>query len=176
VENILSAIESSKDKPYEKVLFAIGINHIGERTAKLIANHFGSIDKLSTAAADEIDDIYEIGPAIAESLFKFFRDEKGKKLIEKLRASGLKFEISKSGSVSENENFKGKIFVLTGTLGKYTRTEAGEIIEKLGGRVSASVSKKTDYILAGEEAGSKLDKARKLGVKIISETDFEKLL
>lgn len=176
VENILSAIESSKDKPFEKVLFAIGIKHIGERTAKLIANHFGSIDKLSTAAADEIDDIYEIGPAIAESLFKFFRDEKGKKLIEKLRASGLKFEISKSGSVSENENFKGKIFVLTGTLGKYTRTEAGEIIEKLGGRVSASVSKKTDYILAGEEAGSKLDKARKLGVKIISETDFEKLL
>ncbi len=176
VDNILSAIESSKDKPFGKVLFAIGIKHIGERTAKLIANHFGSIDKLSDAAADEIDDIYEIGPAIAESLFKFFKDEKGKKLIEKLRASGLNFEISKSDSVAENENFKGKIFVLTGTLEKYTRSKAEEIIEKLGGRVSASVSKKTDYVLAGEEAGSKLDKAQKLGVKIISETDFENFL
>ena len=173
-DNILSAIESSKDKPFEKVLFAIGIKHIGDRTAKIIANHFGSIDKLSNASVDEIDDIYEIGPATAESLVNFFRDEKSKTLIAKLRAHGLKFMTEKNNSGLDNEYIKGKVFVLTGTLDKYSRAGASEIIEKYGGRVSSSVSKKTDYVLAGAEAGSKLDKANKLGVKIIYETDFEK--
>ena len=130
-------------------------------------------DQSKYAQFDEIDDIYEIGPATTESLVNFFRDEKSKTLIAKLRAHGLKFMTEKNNSGSVNEYIKGKVFVLTGTLDKYSRAGASEIIEKFGGRVSSSVSKKTDYVLAGAEAGSKLDKANKLGVKIIYETDFE---
>lgn len=176
VDNILNAIEKSKEKPFEKVLFAIGIKQIGERTAKLLAKHFGSIDKLSKASADEIDDIYEIGPSIAKSVVDFFRDEKNVELLNKLKTSGLKFEIDKEDSSVLKKEFQGKVFVLTGTLQKFTRNEATELIEKFGGRTSTSVSKKTDFVLAGEESGSKLEKARKLGVKVLSESDFEQMI
>ncbi len=176
VDNMLQAIENSKEKSFDRVLFAIGIKHIGERTAKLIAKHFGSIDRLAEATEQEIDDIYEIGPAIAKSVCDFFRDAKSKELIKKLRKAGLKFEIDESEKAEVNEKFAGKVFVLTGTLEKYTRNKAEEIIEKLGGRTSSSVSKKTDYVLAGAEAGSKLDKAKKLGVTVLSESDFEKMM
>ncbi len=176
VDNILKAIENSKEKPFDKVLFAIGIKHIGERTAKLIAGHFGNIERLAEATEEEIDDIYEIGPAIAKSIRSFFSDAKSKELIKKLRKAGLRFEIDESSKAELNENFNGKIFVLTGTLEKYTRGKAEEIIERLGGRTTSSVSKKTDYVLAGAEAGSKLDKAKKLGVRILSESDFENMM
>lgn len=176
VDNILNAIEKSKEKPFEKVLFAIGIKQIGERTAKLLAKHFGSLDKLSKASIDEIDDVYEIGPSIAKSVVDFFSDKKNIKLLEKLKTAGLKFEISRENSSMLKEEFKGKVFVLTGTLQKFTRNEATELIEKFGGRTSTSVSKKTDYVLAGEEAGSKLEKARKLGVKVLNENDFDKMI
>jgi len=146
INNILNAIEESKKKPFDKVLFAIGIRHIGERTAKLIANHFGSVDKLAKAAAEEIDDVYEIGPAIAESVVKFFKEEKSKILIQKLKAAGLKFEIEKTAGTADSGKLKGKIFVLTGALENYSRDKASEIIESLGGRVTSSVSKKTDFV------------------------------
>lgn len=176
VDNILSAIEKSKEKPFEKVLFAVGIKQIGERTAKLIAKHFGSLEKLSGATEEEIDDIYEIGPSIAKSIVMFFKDRKSKELISKLVKAGLKFELDSTEKTKLNDKFIGKIFVLTGTLSKFTRTHASDLIEKLGGRTTSSVSKKTDYLLAGEDAGSKLDKAKKLGVTILSEDEFEKML
>ena len=176
VDNILSAIEKSKEKPFEKVLFAVGIKQIGERTAKLIAKHFGSLEKLSGATEEEIDDIYEIGPSIAKSIVMFFKDRKSKELISKLVKAGLKFELDSTEKTKLNDKFIGKIFVLTGTLSKFTRTHASDLIEKLGGRTTSSVSKKTDFLLAGEDAGSKLDKAKKLGVTILSEDEFEKML
>jgi len=176
VDNILKAIEKSKEKPFKKVLFALGIKHVGEKVAKTIAKHFGSMEKLSKATEEEIDNIYEIGPAIAHSVMSFFKDPKSKDLISRLKKANLKFEIDTSEKNLLNKNFTGKVFVLTGTLTKYNRNQATEIIEKAGGRVSSSVSKKTDFVLAGEEAGSKLDKAKKLGVKIISENDFEILI
>ena len=176
VDNILLAIEKSKEKPFEKVLFALGIKQVGERTAKLLAKHFRSIENLSEASIDEIDDIYEIGPSIAQSVVDFFKDDKNIKLLNKLKKAGLKFESENTGTLKTKEEFLGKVFVLTGTLQKFTRSQASEIIENLGGRTSGSVSKKTDYVLAGAEAGSKLDKAKKLGVKILTEEDFEKMI
>lgn len=176
VDNILNAIEKSKEKPFEKVLFAIGIKQIGERTAKLIAKLFGSLENLSKATEEEIDDIYEIGPSIAKSIAMFFKDPKSNELVSKLKKAGLKFELDFDEKTKLNDKFIGKIFVLTGTLTKFTRNQASDLIEKLGGRTTSSISKKTDFLLAGEEAGSKLDKAKKLGVTILSEDDFVKML
>ncbi|MBV6478015.1 MAG: DNA ligase [Ignavibacteria bacterium] len=174
-DNILTAIENSKQKPFEKVLFALGIRHIGERTAKLLSSHFGSIDNLMNAAEEEILIVHEIGPKIAQSVKTFFSDRKNLELVNRLKKSGLKFESEKK-QTKLNEKISGKIFVLTGTLDKYKREDAQKIIEDLGGRVSSSVSKKTDFVLAGSEAGSKLSKAQELGVKVLSENDFEKLI
>jgi len=177
IENILSAIEESRNKPFDKVLFAIGIRHIGERTAKTLANNFGSMDNLSKATEEEIQSIHEIGPKIAQSVAKFFKDKKNVELINKLKDAGLQFESEKKKNpVKVNENVNNKTFVLTGTLENYKRDEAQKIIEDLGGRVSSSVSKKTDYVLAGSEAGSKLDKAKDLGVKVLNEKEFEALV
>ena len=177
IENILSAIEESRKKPFDKVLFAIGIRHIGERTAKILANNFGSMDNLSKATEEEIQSIHEIGPKIARSVAKFFKDKKNVELINKLKDAGLQFESEKKKNPGKvNENVNNKTFVLTGTLENYKRDEAQRIIEDLGGRVSSSVSKKTDYVLAGSEAGSKLDKAKDLGVKVLSESEFEALV
>ncbi|MCI0474520.1 MAG: helix-hairpin-helix domain-containing protein, partial [Ignavibacteria bacterium] len=176
VDNLLAAIEKSKEKPFERVLFAIGIKHIGERTAKLIARHFGSMDKLSGASEAEIDDIHEIGPAIAQSVVRFFTDKKSKLLMDKLKKAGLKFQAEKTSGAGLSDKFRNRIFVLTGTLEKFARSEAGELIEKLGGRVTSSVSKKTDFVVAGSEAGSKLDKAKALGVKVLTEEEFVKMI
>lgn len=177
IENILSAIEESKKKPFDKVLFALGIRHIGERTAKILSNNFGSIDNISKATEEEIQSVHEIGPKIAQSVSKFFKDKKNIELINKLKKAGIQFESGKKKNLGKiNENVNNKIFVLTGTLENYKRDEAQKIIEDLGGRVSSSVSKKTDYVLAGSEAGSKLEKAKELGVKILNEKGFETLV
>lgn len=173
IDNILKAIEESKNKSFDKILFALGIRHIGERTAKILANHFGSIDNIAKASEEEIRNVHEIGPKIAESVEKFFKDKKNVELINKLKKAGLKFETDKKKSLTKNNvNISGKTFVITGTLENYKRDEAQKIIEDLGGRVSSSVSKKTDYVLAGAEAGSKFDKANELGVKVIDEKVF----
>lgn len=174
VENLLAAIEESKQKPFDKVLFALGIRHVGERSAKILAKNFASIEILMNATEEEIQEVHEIGPKIAQSVSAFFKDKMNISFINKLKTAGLKLESEKS-LIKENESFKNKTFVLTGTLEKYKRDEAQKIIEDHGGRVSSSVSKKTDYVLAGEEAGSKLEKAKSLGVKVLTEQEFESL-
>jgi DNA ligase (NAD+) len=176
VDNLLNAIESSKEKPFEKVLFALGIRHVGERTAKILAGHFRSIDDLINATQEEIESIHEIGPKIAESIYNFFKEENNLNLIEKLKAEGLKFESERKIIAKQNEKISNKTFVLTGTLEKYKRDEAKDIIENLGGKVTGSVSKNTDYVLAGDDPGSKLDKANKLGVKVLSEAEFDEMI
>jgi len=176
ITNILNGIELSKEKPFDKVLFALGIRHIGERTAKILAKHFGNIDKLKDASFEEIISVHEIGPKIGESIKEYFADKKNLASIEKLRKAGLKLEIDKSIVQKLNPLFVNKTFVLTGTLEKYKRDEAGKIIEDLGGKTSSSVSKKTDYVLAGSDAGSKLEKAKSLGVRVIDEDEFQKMV
>lgn len=179
ISNLLNAIEKSKEKPFDKVLFAIGIRYVGAGAAKKIALHFKSIDALVEADVEEITSIPEIGESISTSLRQFFSNKNNLRMIKDLRNAGLNFEIGKDKikpASQENSFFNGKTFVLTGTLSEFTREEAGEKIERFGGNVTSSVSKNTDYVLAGEKAGSKLDKAEKLGVKILGEEEFKKHL
>jgi DNA ligase (NAD+) len=175
VSNLLSAIEKSKEKPFDKVLFALGIRYVGAGAARKLAVHFKSLDALMSAKEEEITEVHEIGESISKSVINFFSDSHNKKIIEELKKAGLKFSFAhvKTAIVSNNF-FKGKSFVLTGTLSSFTREEAEEKIINLGGNVTSSVSKKTDYVLAGEKAGSKLEKANKLGIKIIDEIEFQK--
>jgi DNA ligase (NAD+) len=178
IDNILKSIEASKEKPFEKVLYSIGIRHVGDRTARILSRQYKSLDNIQNASKEDIERVREIGPKIAESIYNFFRNKSNRLLIDKLKKAGLKFESEKK---SERERssvslLQDKTFVLTGTLEKYTREEASALIEEHGGRVSSSVSKKTDYILAGKESGSKLDKGRSLGIKLISEAEFDTML
>jgi DNA ligase (NAD+) len=175
INNILESVEASKKKPFEKVLFAIGIRHVGDRTARILASHFETIESLEKSSKEEIEKIHEIGPKIAESVYDFLHKGSNLELIDKLKKAGLRFGIEKSKAVRSNK-LKGLTFVLTGTLEKYKREEAKKIIENLGGRVASSVSSKTDYVLAGGEAGSKLNKAIELGVKVINEKEFERMV
>lgn len=174
IDNILNSVERSKERPFDKVLYSIGIRHVGDRTAKILARQFKDIDNLINAKAEDIEKIHEVGPRIAESVYDFFHTKTNLQMIEKLRKAGLKFESEKSSAGSSK--FEGLTFVLTGTLEKYKREEAQEIIESLGGKASSSVSKKTSYVLAGSDAGSKLTKAKELGVKVITEDEFEKMV
>lgn len=173
-ENLLQAIDKSKSNALAQLIFALGIRLVGARAGKILAGHFDSMDHLQAATAEELTAIPEIGPKMAESIVAYFRDPASLKLVDKLRAAGVNMVQETSG---EGERpLEGKQFVLTGSLSKYSRKEAQELIEKLGGRVSSAVSKKTDYVLAGAEPGSKWDKARTLGVPIISEEEFEEML
>ncbi len=176
IDNILEGIEGSKKKPFDKVLFGLGIRHVGERVAKVLADSFGDIDALKSASPEEIQSVNEIGPKIAESVHTYLKDAGNSALIGRLREAGLNLKNEKTASAESNDNFKGKTFVLTGTLEKYKREQAQELIENGGGKVSSSVSKKTDYVLAGADPGSKLEKAMSLGVKVIDESEFEKML
>jgi DNA ligase (NAD+) len=175
IDNILSSIKKSKERPFEKVLYAIGIRHVGERTARVLAKHFRNIDELIAANKDEIETINEIGPRIAESVYDFFHTKSNLQMVGKLRKAGLKFEIEQTAGSASNK-LEGLTFVVTGSLEKYKREEVEELIESLGGKAASSVSKKTNYVLAGAEAGSKLKKAESLGVKVIDETEFDKLI
>ncbi|RPI18536.1 MAG: NAD-dependent DNA ligase LigA [Ignavibacteriae bacterium] len=174
IDNIFKGIERSKERPFEKVLFAIGIRHVGDRTARILARHFRNIDNLCNVSREEIEHVHEIGPKIAESVYEFFGKKNNRILLDRLKKAGLQFEVT--GEEPKANKFTGLTFVLTGTLEKYKRDDAKKIIEDFGGTVSASVSKKTDFVLAGSEAGSKLVKASKLGVKIISEQEFEEMI
>lgn len=174
IDNLLAAIEESKKQPFHKVLFAIGIRYVGAGAAKKIADHFGDIDNIIKASEEEIASIYEIGPSISKSIKKFFDDKHNLHVIEQLKKHGLNF---KSDKLPVHQTaFSGKTFVLTGTLSNFSREEAEEKISNFGGKPSSSVSKKTDYVLVGENPGSKLTKAQALGVKIITETEFIKML
>lgn len=170
ITNLLNAIEESKKRPFDKVLFALGIRYIGSGAAKKLAEHFLSIDTLIRASLEEIENIHEIGPSISRSIKRFFSDKKNVMLIERLKDAGLTFSQEKKKAVSSK--FEEKTFVLTGTLSTMSRESAKEIILQHGGIVTTSVSKNTNYVLAGESAGSKLEKAQKLGIVIIGEEEF----
>jgi DNA ligase (NAD+) len=174
VQNLLNSIENSKKQPFHRVLYALGIRYVGSETAKLLADAFGSIDKLMNASVEQISSVYGIGPRIAESVYKFFHDERNLELIKRLKEAGLNFEVKPEEKAKKK--LAGKTFVFTGTLKNFTREEAKEKVEELGGKVSNSVSRKTDYVVVGENPGSKYDKARQLGVKIITEEEFLELI
>jgi DNA ligase (NAD+) len=167
-QNLLEEIEESRKLDFWRVLFGLGIRHVGERTAQLLAEHFGSIERLEKAPPEELEQVHEVGPKLAESIHQFFREKQNRDLIERLRRQGLKLEAAIQKHRPE-QVFAGKTFVVTGTLEGMTREEATEFIERHGGRVTSSVSKKTNFVLAGKDPGSKLEKARQLGVEIIDE-------
>jgi DNA ligase (NAD+) len=172
--NLLAEIENSKKVELARVIFAIGIRFVGERTGQFLSDHFGSLDKLAKATEEELYEVEEVGPKVAESILHFFREPQNLKVLKKLRDAGLQFEQKKVRKAEGK--LAGKQFVLTGTLPNYSRDEATRLIEEAGGRVVGSVSKKTDYVVVGAEPGSKLDKARSLGVKTIDEAELLKLL
>lgn len=172
-ENLLTAIEASKEAGLDRVLFALGIRHIGSKAAKVLAEAFGDIDAVAAATEEQLTAIRDIGGIMAKSICTYFKSGVSFDMISKLRFAGVNLTYSRTGT---DRRFEGKTFVLTGTLPTYTREEASELIESFGGKVSSSVSKKTDYVLAGEKAGSKLTKARQLNVQIIDETTFREMI
>ncbi len=175
VENLLNSIERSRQNNIDRLIYGFGIRHIGLRAAQLLSENFESIDALRQAGVEEIAGIYEFGMKTAQSVVTFFKQEQTTDTVEKLKTAGVNLTSSGKKQLKDSR-FEGLTFVLTGTLPTYSRAEAGEIIESYGGKTSGSVSKKTDYVLAGEEAGSKLDKAQQLGVKVIDEAEFRQML
>ncbi len=171
IDNLLNAIEESKKRPFHKVLFALGIRYVGAGAAKKLADHFSSLDALQNASEEEITSVYEIGESIARSVRQFFSDPHNLHVTGELKNAGLTFESEKREEVEDNF-FKGKSFVLTGTLSRLKRDDAAGEIARLGGKTASSVSKNTDFVIAGESAGSKLEKARKLGISIMDEEEF----
>lgn len=172
-ENLINAIEKSKSQSLERVIFALGIRHVGQKAAKLIAKEFKNIDNLISATEEEICAVPGVGVTSAQSIISYFGVPKNRNFVEKLRENGVNMEFI---SAAINDIFSSKVFVLTGTLENYTRGEATQLIENMGGKVSSSVSKNTSYVLAGEEPGSKLEKAKKLGVTILTESEFAEMI
>lgn len=172
-QNVLDELENSKKLPLERVIYGLGIRMVGERTAQFLAEHFGSMEALESAGVEELQNVNEVGPRIAESIVEFFGIPANRKLVDRLREAGLTLAGPKK---ERGTKLAGKTFVLTGTLPTLTRDEAKKMIEDAGGKVTGSVSKKTDYVVAGADAGSKLDKAKELGVEVIDEKAMTKLL
>jgi DNA ligase (NAD+) len=170
--NLLAAIERSKTPPLEKFIFALGIRHVGEHIARVLATSFTTLDGLMAATEDDLIAIRDIGPEVASSITRFFSEHSNKKVIEKFRKAGVK-PVEKSKP--EDTPLAGRSFVFTGTLSRLTRSEAKEIVESLGASATDSVTKTTDYVVAGESPGSKIEKARASGIKIIDEKEFLKL-
>lgn len=175
VENLLASIERSRQNNIDRLIYGFGIRHIGLRAAQLLAENFEDLDALMRAGTEDIMKISEFGGITARSVEVFFKQEQTVDTVEKLRAAGVNLTSAGRKKLKDNR-FEGLTFVLTGTLPTYSRVEASELIESFGGKTLASVSKKTDYVLAGEEAGSKLDKALQLGVKVIDEEEFKRMV
>jgi DNA ligase (NAD+) len=174
--NLMAQIEASKARDLPHLIYGLGIRHVGERTAGILARHFRSLERLGKASVEEIDAIHEIGMTVAQSVRDWFEDAGNMYLCERLRAAGVRTEMLSGGGEAQDETFAGKQFVLTGKLDTLTRDEARALIEGRGGRVTSSVSKKTDYVVAGEDAGSKLEKAVELGLQVIDETALKEML
>lgn len=174
--NAVAAIAASKARPLSRLLFALGIRHVGETTGEALAAHFGTLDKLIAASQEDLIAVRDIGETVGRSIYEFLHDEKNLALIERLRAAGLTFEEPESALRPASNVLAGKTFVVTGTLQRHSRDEIHAKIKENGGKVGGSISKKTDYLVAGEEAGSKLEKANALGVPVLTEDEFEAML
>lgn len=175
-EKLLANIDASRKKPLQRILNALGIPFVGERTAQILADHFGDLDKIISATDEELQQAEEVGPKVAHAIQQFFSHERNRKLVERLRAAGFNFTCEVKRKQDQQGRFSGLTFVLTGTLPTWTREEATARIEAEGGKVTGSVSKKTSYVVAGAEAGSKLDKAQTLGVPVLDEAGLRELL
>ena len=174
-QNIIEAIAKSREVAFDRFIYALGMRHVGEHMARVLAKQFGSLQNLIKTDEEKLQQIHEVGPQVAESVTRFFKEKKNRAAIERLKKGGVKIrEITKPKAVEQK--FAGKTFVFTGTLEKFARDEAERMVDERGGRASGSVSKKTDYVVAGPGAGSKLDKARELGVAVISEEEFLKMV
>ena len=174
--NVLTAIRNSKRNPLYRLIFALGIRHVGVNAARILAGNFSSIDELMGVPQEDLEEIGEIGPTMAASIETFFRNRQNLAVLEKLRAAGINFAAESPMQKTDESPLTEKTFVLTGTLEGYTRDEAGELIRSLGGGISSSVSRKTDYVVAGENPGSKLERAKELKITILNESEFRKLL
>ncbi len=173
-QNLLEEIEASKKNSLERLIYALGIQFVGERTGQLVAEHFSSLEELAAATEEELEEVPEVGPKVAASIVEFFSEAANRQLIKKLSKAGVHPTAEKR--VVKSQKLAGKSFVFTGGLANRSREEAGEIVQQHGGKVSSSVSKKTDYVVVGTDPGSKYDKAKELGVTVLTEGEFEKLL
>jgi DNA ligase (NAD+) len=173
-QNLLGEIEASKKSPLSRLIFALGIQYVGERTGQLLAEHFSTLEEFAAATTEELENVPEVGPKVAASITEFFSEAANRNLIKKLYKAGVRPTVEKREVKSQK--LAGKSFVFTGGLANCSREEAGELVLQHGGKVSASVSKKTDYVVVGTDPGSKYDKAKELGVKILTEGEFEKLI
>ncbi len=172
-QNLLDEIEKSKQRDVARLIYALGIRYVGERTAQILASHFKSIDNLQKASFEELTQVEGIGPKVAESIVFFFKQPANIELLHKLKEAGLNFKVKEERE--GEKSLAGQVFVLTGKLTSLTREQASEIIEVLGGKVSSSVTKKTNYIIVGESPGSKLRRAQELGIPTLNEQEFLKL-
>jgi len=173
-QNLVQEVQSSKKNPLSRLIFALGMRFVGERTGQLLAEHFSTLEELEAAKQEELEQVPEVGPKVAESIVEFFSEAANRKLVKKLRDAGVRPTAEKREVKSQK--LAGKSFVFTGGLANRSREEAGELVQQHGGKVSGSVSKKTDYVVVGTDPGSKFDKARELGVTVLTEGEFEKLL
>ena len=172
-EKLLAAIEASKQQDVSRLIYALGIRQVGAKTGKVLASAFGSLDALMAASVEELTEVPDVGGITAESICDWFRQEQSRHMVERLRQAGVNFE---SKRVISDDRFAGKTFVLTGALSKFTRDEATEKIELFGGKAAGSVSKKTSYVVVGENAGSKERKARELGIPVLTEDEFLEMI
>jgi DNA ligase (NAD+) len=175
-DNLLAGIQASKGRGLDRLLNALAIRHVGQRVAQILAQHFGSMEALEAATLDELGNVNEIGPTIAQSVYDFLQSDYGRDTIADLRSLGIGMQAPKKAAPAGGGKLAGKKIVVTGTLKKYSRDEIQELIQQHGGTPTSSVSKKTDFVLAGEEAGSKLQKAQELGVKVMSEEEFDEII
>jgi DNA ligase (NAD+) len=171
-DNLFAAIEASKERPFAKVLFGIGVRFVGEETAKILAEHFGSMERLLEANKDNFVQVFGIGERTATAIAAWFQNDDNRQLVQDLSALGLTMQHEGRAIADAVTPVQGKTFVITGTLPTMKRDEAKDLVQRYGGKVAGSVSKKTDFVLAGEEAGSKLEKAQELGVKVINEAEL----
>jgi DNA ligase (NAD+) len=172
-QNVIEAVEASKDREFFRVLYALGIRHVGIGAARILAANFNSIDELQEASAEKLEAIDEIGPVIAESIVGFFKERHNRDLLSRLKQAGIRLQKEEE----EKEKFlEGLKFVFTGSLNNYSRSEVKDLVEKAGGRSVSSVSSKTDYLVAGDNPGSKYDQAQELGIEILTEAEFKNLI